>query len=257
MGKAQQRKKARRSEALKNPEAVREEIKGSRLLIYAAIIIPVIFAVISFNRGYVWQASASMWGDVVEKSPQKARGLSSLGGAIFKRGSVGYVDEAIALYERAVILKDDYAAAPYNLGLGYEAKGRLREAEEELKEAIRLKNNYAKAFNALGTVYVKLKRYGEAIESYEEAVKVWPTYPQANYNLGTRYGEAGRFKEAVKHLGVAIRYKPDYVKAYYNRGIFYAREGVNAKAASNFAKVLEFTPNDEGAKRLFKEYSSK
>lgn len=256
MGKAQKRKKVRRSEAASKPAqgVVVSLYKPSLVVSVAIIIIPVIFAVISFNRCSTWKDSTLLWGDVVSKSPQKARGLSSLGAAIYK---VGRIDEAIVLYERAITFKDDYGAAHYNLALGYEAKGRLLEAVEEFKEAITLRDNYAKAFNGLGTVYVKLKQEREAVESYAQAVRIWPTYPKANYNLGTRYGEAGRFEEAMKHLNTAIRYRPDYVKAYYNMGIFYARRGLRVEAARNFAKVLELAPNDEGAQRLFKEYSSK
>lgn len=259
MGKAQKRKLDRKAakDASKKPslnEAVPVNTGKSLAVLAAMIIIPLVLAVISFNRGHTWKVSDSLWGDVALKSPQKARGLSSFGAAVFK---LGRIDEAIALYERAVVLKDDYAMGHYNLGLGYEAKGRLTEAVEEFKEAISLRDGYAKAFNALGSVYVKLKREREAIESYEEAVRLWPTYPKANYNLGTRYGEADRFEEAVRHLHVAIRNKPDYTKAYFNMGIFYARRGFDARAAEEFRKALELSPNDEAAQRLYKEYSAK
>ncbi len=63
------------------------------------------------------------------------------------------IDEAIAHYERALVLKPDYATAHNNLGNALMRQDRMEEAQAHYERALALNPDYANAHNNLGNVF--------------------------------------------------------------------------------------------------------
>jgi hypothetical protein len=64
----------------------------------------------------------------------------------------GRLDESIAAFNAAILLKPNSAESHQNLGYALELKGKLDKAVEAFNEAVRLKPDYADAHAALGRV---------------------------------------------------------------------------------------------------------
>src|SRR5437764_1142925 len=76
-------------------------------------------------------------------------------------------DEAVALLERALAARPDYAEALNNLGKLLRESRRWAEAAVYLQHTLRLRPNYAEAHNNLGLAHTEQGRFAEAEASYQ------------------------------------------------------------------------------------------
>jgi tetratricopeptide (TPR) repeat protein len=220
------------------------------LAVVALTAIPL--GVAAHKRNTVWKDGVTLWGDVIRKSPLKARGHNAYGAALYK---LGRVDEAIGCYQRAINLKPDYSMAYRNLGIAYVGMGRSADAIELFQRALELYPGYTDAYVSLGSAYAREGRVEEAMGAYEEAIRQDPGNPIAHYNLGTMHGNEGSLDVAIEHLSIALKHDPDYAKAHFNIGIHYARKGLREAARREFQEVLRITPEDTDARAMLEKFS--
>jgi tetratricopeptide (TPR) repeat protein len=125
----------------------------------SVIIIAMVFTGVTYARNNAWNNSLFFWQDVVNKSPEKARGHNYLGVAHKEKGNI---DFAIKNFNKSVALDPLYPNAYSNLGIAYFEKGLI----------------------------------DESITAFRNAIKIRPTHANLHYNLGLAYGEKGLIKEA-------------------------------------------------------------
>jgi tetratricopeptide (TPR) repeat protein len=113
--------------------------------------------------------------------------------------------QAIATYERVLVLDPDHAAAHINLGTLYYNRQDYGAAEEHYRRAIEIDPRYALAYFDLGNVLDETGRVAEAIQTYHAALQLAPTYADAHYNLALAY-------EKIKEPRKALRHWRSYVK---------------------------------------------
>jgi tetratricopeptide (TPR) repeat protein len=97
------------------------------------------------------------------------------------------LDEAIALFTRALPASKNPAELHYSIGLCYGHKLMLDEAIAEFKKAIAIEPNHIKARNNLGLAYERKGLIDPALAEYKQAVKINPDYPQTHYNIARLY----------------------------------------------------------------------
>ena len=122
----------------------------TRTTLAAGALIACALAAATFARNRVWADEASLWGDVVAKSPGKARPHLNLGKALFERGDV---DGSIDQYLSALALEPAWAEAHNNLGVSYVKKGLIDRAIVHLELATSLEPGYGDAHENLGIAY--------------------------------------------------------------------------------------------------------
>jgi len=174
------------------------------------VLTTLVFAAATYARNNIWKDDASLWEDVVKKSPNKARPHNYLGDIYSRQGRL---DEAIREYNIELGLNSDYDFAHNNLGVAYAQQGRLDEAAKEFQEVIRLKPGNAHAHNNLGVIYDQQGRWDEAAKEYQTALRLNPDHAEAHYNLGSVYERQGRPDEAIEEYQTALRLNPDYSDA--------------------------------------------
>jgi Tfp pilus assembly protein PilF len=170
----------------------------------------------AYSRNLVWEDEITLWDDVVDKSPEKARGYNNFGYAYSKKG---LTNKAIENYKKAISLKPDFAEAHNNLGTAYAMQGMIDKAIEEFNKAISSNPHFAKAHNNMGNAYATQWRMDEAIREYKEA----------------------------------IRLSSEYADAYFNLALAYKRKGLNNEAIKEFERVLMIRPDDQEARRMLNE----
>jgi protein O-mannosyl-transferase len=235
-----------------------------------------VFSVATYQRNKVWQDKLTLWADVVQKSPQKARGYNNLGaayadlnrwdeaiqeykaaltlkpnlaeahnnlGRAYYKGS-GQYNDATQEYKTALSLKPDYAEAQNNLGMVYYDQGKLSDALLEYEKALKINSDYAIAYNNRGNVYKKLGRLSEAFGDYRRALAVNPDFAEAHNNLGVVLQDSGRFHEAILEYQTALQLKTDYAEAHNNLGVVYKNTGHLDEAVREYQAALALRPDN-------------
>ena len=205
-------------------------------------IIPIIllFSYWTYERSSVWADPISLWGDAVQKSPNKARPHDGLG---FAYDEKGMLDEAISEYQKALAIKPRYSKAHNDLGVAYTKKGMRNEAILEFKKAIAIEPDYPMAHNNLGAAYTKKGMLDDAITEFKRALAIDSHYLDASNNLGSAYKQKGMLDQAITEFKKVISVNPNYAKAYYNLGTTYARKGEWDAAILEYIHAIDIKPD--------------
>lgn len=131
----------------------------------------------------------------------------------------------------------------YEQGRSTEASGKLQEALALYRKALAARPDYPEAWFALGNLYGKLQKFDEAMNCMNNAIKYRGDYPEALATRGIAYASKGKFKEALSDLTASIAASPKNGSAYFNRAIVYLNTNQKELACSDLkmATDLGFT----------------
>ena len=141
-----------------------------------------------FNYGIFLQKSAKEPRAAVEilktaclRMPQYAAAFNQLGVSV---NELGGTDEAIGLFEKALLLRPNNAHILHNnLGVALQRKGDDEEAVAHYKKGIELDPNYVLTYNNIGALLNKQGKHREAVKYLSQAVRILPEFVQARRNL--------------------------------------------------------------------------
>jgi predicted O-linked N-acetylglucosamine transferase (SPINDLY family) len=179
-------------------------------------------------------------GRAISLNPGFAAYYSNLGVAY---DAIGRVAEAAMSYQRALELQPAYPEARNNLGVLLRRQGRLDEAAANLREAVRLRPDYAEAHNNLGIVLLELGKLDEALASCRDALYLSPSYAAAHCTLGNVLRGYGNIPDALASYHQALYLQPEYADGYYNLGTALKEHGSLDEAEANFRQVVRLQPN--------------
>ncbi len=126
------------------------------------------------NRDY--RSDVVMWGDVVARRPDNARGRSNYGIALLRQGRI---EEARPQFETALALGPDDPAALNNISLWLLTEHRVDEAIASMVKAIRAdgrgaaKLNLANLIAREGRIEDTIRRYGDQVPLADVEVEAW------------------------------------------------------------------------------------
>jgi len=194
-----------------------------------------LLAVATYQRNEVWSDSATLWKDVVKKSPKKARGYNNLGEAL---SDAGRPNEAIESFLHAITIRPDFLEAYNNLGAAMSDVGRPDEAIGALLQAISIKPDHPEAYYNLGRTYlIHTNRTGEAIQMLTKAIELNSDYLDAYVNLAAANNKMGNFRETVLILEGKREFLDGRADAHLNLGVAYHSLGKSGEAARELAAL--------------------
>lgn len=153
------------------------------------------------------------------------------------------LDEAVASYDRALLLSPDFVEAHYNRGLALQAQGKLNEAVTSYDRALAVKPDYAEAHNNRGNALKDLGKCEAAVASYDRALALRPDFAMAHNNRGNALQTLGKLDEAVASYTCALAIDPEYAEAYNNRGNALQAQDKFDEAVACYDRALEIRPN--------------
>ncbi len=157
----------------------------------------------------------------------------------------GDVDEAIRLLQRAVSIDPKFYKAWVNLGLAFERKGNLLEAQNCYEQAIRCQPSwFPLAHYNLAGIYLKRGDLAKALIECETAIKADPKFARAYLRKGVILAQQKRFHEAIAEFQKALRFEPELAMAYNNLGLAYQSIGNFVEARIAFQKAIEIDTDD-------------
>ena len=128
------------------------------------------------------------------------------------RAEQGRSAEALALFEKAVQEKDDFAVPHFNLAALYEERGDAR----------------------------------GAVEQYETAIELAPNYFQAQFNLGRLLGHLGQVDRQQELWQASIDSNPNFVQGYYYLSKLIMDRGGDLVRAEELVRAgIEKDPNHD------------
>jgi tetratricopeptide (TPR) repeat protein len=147
----------------------------ARMVPVVGFLIVFMLACTASARNAIWRDSITLWEDVVNKSPNKARVL-------------------------------------YNLGQSYQLVGRLNDAQKAWEKAIKADPNHSYSLNSLGNIAMLANDYPLAEQYYRRSLKVYPGNAETHYNLAMIYEQTNRVPESVLELELFLQKVPSEYK---------------------------------------------
>jgi len=219
-------------------------IRPRKLLIGILITMATLLSVSGFFRNQIWKNELTLWDDVIQKSPHKARPYRNRGLAYANQGNFS---QAIADYTQAIAIDPKYADAYYNRGIAYDRQGNFSQAICDYTKAINIIPNSADAYNNRGIVYGEQNNVSGAISDYNKAIELNPAYAQAYVNRANIYDDQKNSAQAISDYNKAIASDPDFAEAYYDRAVSYYQLKNYGQAWSDVRKAekLGYAVNPE------------
>ena len=166
--------------------------------------------------------------------------LSNYGSALQK---LGRLDEALAIYDKAMAANPDDATMLYNRGVTLFELNRCEEALASYAAVLAIAPGDAEALLNHGITLTELKQHEEAVASFDRALAVHPEFREAWQCRGMALQALKRFDEAVQSFDRALAVDPDFLDALYHRGFIEWFERKNLEAAlRDFEKAARIDP---------------
>jgi tetratricopeptide (TPR) repeat protein len=136
-----------------------------KLNMIAALLI-MAFSMLTFQRNRVWGDELSLWNDVVQKSPHKARGYNYRGLAFYSKGDLAH---ALSDFNTALEI-DPKDMGPYNNRANiYIRQGKFAQAIADITTAIEIEPSLAVLYNNRAIIYYQLGQYEKSQEDVRRA----------------------------------------------------------------------------------------
>jgi tetratricopeptide (TPR) repeat protein len=156
-------------------------------------------------------------------------------------------EEALANYERALVLRPGHAEALNNRGVALQELGRLEDALSSYDQALTARPDYVEALFNRSNALKEIERYEEALAGYEQVLARQPDYANAHNNRGLIFHHMKRFEDAVASYDKALAAAPNHFDALNNRGNSLKELKRHDEAIANYERALTLRPEDASA----------
>lgn len=239
---------------------------------WLVLLIPcTIFSVFTYQRNSVWQDEASLWSDVVKKSPNLARPHDGLGVALLGEGRYA---EAEREFRTVIRMDPSYSDGYGNLGNIYRIREEYDQAEAFLTKKIELAPREGWPYAWRGEIYFHQARYEEAyrdfstalrfhfgliqnpefrkmldasrqllLENYQAEIRKDPENMEALFQLGILYTSREEYGLAQEQFQRILKSDPNHIEALNNLGAIFLMKKNVREAETCFRHILELDPN--------------
>jgi tetratricopeptide (TPR) repeat protein len=215
-----------------------KNIRLTQLIIVISVIITV-YACLTIIRNTVWKTNLSLWTDVVQKSPTKARPHINLGIAYFLSLKPLL---AVEQFNMANKLQPENGQIYYNRAEAYLVLNRTEEAILDLNKSISLNNKFAKAYVTRAKVMLTLNQLDEVIGDCSKAIELKPSLESAWFNRSKAYLFKGEIQKAFIDLNEVVDLNPGFASAFNNRALVNLYLGKDIEASSDLNKAIDLEP---------------
>ncbi|MCL2473147.1 MAG: tetratricopeptide repeat protein [Treponema sp.] len=157
-------------------------------------------------------------------------------------------NEAIPLFQRALIMEPENPLLWLNLGIAQQKTGEYTEALKSFRQATDIDDEIADAWGSMALIYYETKHFNDAEECYHTALECDPDSPKTWNNLGVLYFAEESYEEARHCFEEALSLLPMYFDALINLRDT-CRELHDSRAAAEFERAIhEITSRKNGKK---------
>jgi tetratricopeptide (TPR) repeat protein len=187
----------------------------------------------------------------LEFNPNNPQGWYYLGRAKY---SENRFEEAISVFKECLKRDPKNIKAEDNLGLAYQALGRMNEAVAAYRDAIAWQSQtlekYPGPFLDLGILLLEQNQVQEAISYLRKAVEISPQDSRAHEQLGKAYSRLNELEEAQLEFEKAVALAPDNASVHFMLGQVYRKRGLTEKARLELERGAALQESRQHAKPL-------
>lgn len=155
-----------------------------------------------------------------------------------EKGRFSFAD---SLYNRVVLLGENYPMLPGSIGQRYIQQGREDKAEAMYRALLQKKDD-ADLHLKLGAILGRRNQLDEAKREFEQALRLQPDMAEAHANLASVYGRREQLDQAAVELKAALKYDPNHLMALTNLSLYYRKIGRMQEAQSLWARAKRIDP---------------
>jgi protein O-mannosyl-transferase len=181
--------------------------QGRLLCRGVAAIILLDLIVCGAQQTWYWHDNKTLWTHTLECTTKNATAHYGLACAL---SELHQDDDAIAEFEKALVIKANFPEASFNLASALKRRGKI----------------------------------DAAIEQYRLATAGQPDLVDAHYNLGVLLTDRGKFDEAIAEFRSTLAYKPDHANACYSLAVCLSNRGKFAEAMPYWREAVRLEPNN-------------
>jgi tetratricopeptide (TPR) repeat protein len=172
----------------------------------------------------------------------------ALGGCSFDLGSLSPSSDKEASPNAAAAATGADAQAATTRGQVLARSGKPEEALAEFDRAIVIDPHYAEALYNRGLLYQSKKQHQQAIDDFTSANGLTPQRAEPLLARAISYLAIDKAREAATDLDEAAQADPQNAQIWTTRGLAYERLGDKTKAADCYSRAISIRPKDEAAR---------
>ncbi len=153
------------------------------------------------------------------------------------------LEQAIAVYDRALLLDPTQGETWNNRGGALQSLGRLEDALDSFDMALNKTPGHFGALYNRATILLKLNRAKDALTDFTQVVARVPDYAEAWNNRGVALQSLGRLDDALADFSRAIAFRPDHSDALFNRGVVLEEMRRSAEALASLERAVAVRPD--------------
>lgn len=158
--------------------------------------------------------------------------------------NLGFIDNAIKDYKKAIEIDATASQAYYNLAFEYEKKSMYNDALKLLEKANSLEPNNAQYLEEIGKCYDDMRNYEKSLEYHNKAIILNPSNAIAYNNRGATLSKMNRQDDAIKDYKKAIELDDTYASSYYNLAVEYNKKAMYNDALRLLEKATSLNPDN-------------
>ncbi len=158
--------------------------------------------------------------------------------------------EAIELFNKAIILDQQFAMAYARIGYAYTVTwGYVDKGKPFLEKAFQLSHRLSEKDRCYISAWYAIANfdYVKAIEAYKQLTNQYPLEVEAYERLGRLLGSEGRVEESIEVLKRGLLIDPDAKDLHNALGVAYSSLGKHSEAIATHHRYVELAPNEPNA----------
>lgn len=196
-------------------------------------------------------AAAAKFQQVIELAPHCERALVMLG---LIASQTGDSDRAVACFEAALKLNDNYPGLRSHLGEAELRRGNHYDALRHLSLALEDDPDDCVGLMAMGNCLFELGRSSEAADYFEHVMDLEPTLAGAHHNLAVCRFLENDFEAGIRHCRDALACDPDNVMVMHKLALACLHLGRWQEAREMIDRGLAADPHHPGLSALPKRF---
>jgi len=160
------------------------------------------------------------------------------------------IDNAIAEFQRAIAVDQNYAPAYAAMGLAYNTgfqwknrgKGWVEKAKTQCERALAITPQLAEGHTCLGNVFLSMGHYEDAVQQFQRSLDLDHNSDETLRSLAAAYQKLGKPSAAEDAYRRAVSLRPNYWGVYSAFGWFYYNQARYSEAAEMFKKSIQLAP---------------
>lgn len=162
---------------------------------------------------------------------------------VVARQQIGYWQNSVTLFQRAVAVTENNFVAQNNLGHALLMDGKFEEAAERFRNSLEINARFAIAHLNMGLVLSQQDQPRKALQSYAKALAEKPDFAVACNLAGKTYFRLGNIDQAIINYQHALKIDPSYAEAYHHLGDALFRLGKHDQAFASYQQAIIIDPH--------------